>query len=232
MAGKHCTPKTISKTGGAEIAGGRAQLYGLLGAVFGRIPDLDLIGRIRAREFECMFERCAELADEGFRSGLRLLSSYSDEIGRRQEAELLTELSVDRTKILRGTGHPDLKPPYEGLYAREKGMGDSVLEVRRFYRKAGLLPDEAVPEPADFLCVELDFMRQLCLREQEEWSSGGAAAETIALQREFLAEHLGRWVGDFCRALQAHGITGFYRGIGLILGAFIRTELEWARGRA
>ena len=157
-------------------------------------------------------------------------SSYSDEIGRRQEAELLTELSVDRTKILRGTGHPDLKPPYEGLYAREKGMGDSVLEVRRFYRKAGLLPDEAVPEPADFLCVELDFMRQLCLREQEEWSSGGAAAETIALQREFLAEHLGRWVGDFCRALQAHGITGFYRGIGLILGAFVRTELEWAAG--
>jgi putative dimethyl sulfoxide reductase chaperone len=227
MGAKSC----ISGLGEAEIAGGRAQFYGLLGAVFGRIPDTELIVRIRAGEFERMLEGCAQLAHEGFRSGLGLIVSYTAGIQGRPDQEVLTELSVDRTGILRGTGHPDLKPPYEGLYTKKTGMGDSVLEVRRFYRKEGLLPDESVPEPADFLCVELDFMRQLCMREHAERSKGTAVAATIAAEREFLERHLGHWVGDFCKVVKARALTGFYKGMGLVLNAFVRTEMEWLAGR-
>jgi TorA-specific chaperone len=155
-----------------------------------------------------------------------LLNSYQGSI-REDPRERFTEPSIDRTKILRGTGHEDLKPPYEGLYTRKQSMGDSVLEVRRCYRKAGLMPDETVHESPDYLCVELDFMKQLCLREQNQWPHEGRTKETIAQEEEFLREHLGTWVGDFCRAVGKHGLTDFYKGFALILDAFVSMDREW-----
>jgi TorA maturation chaperone TorD len=153
----------------------------------------------------------------------------------RPDEDVLTELAVARTRILRGTGHADMKPPYEGLYKKGGRFEDSVLGLRRFYRKAGLVPDETVSDSADYLCVELDFMKQLCLREEalrlREGEVGETIAETIAktitLQEEFLRLHLGHWVGEFCSAVEKHASTNFYRGFALILDAYIRMDRKW-----
>lgn len=218
---------TPSGSSGAEIAAGRAALYDLLVAVFRTLPDRELLGKIERGEFQGYLARCCELGNGRFNAGLDLLATYPSRIRGRQEEEILTELSVDRTRILRGTGHPDLKPPYEGLYRGRKGMGDAVLEVRRFYRKAGLMPDETMGESPDYLCVELDFMRHLCLKERERWLREGEVRETVAQEKEFLKGHLGHWVGDFARAVEKHAATDFYRGFSLILDAFVAMDLEW-----
>jgi len=217
----------LSGAAGAGIAAGRAAFYDLLVAVFRHLPDRDLLTRIERGDFQNFLVRCCELRNGRLNSGVDLLNSYGARIRGRPEGEVLTELSVDRTKMLRGTGHEDLKPPYEGLYTRKKSMGDSVLEVRRSYRKAGLMPHETVHESPDYLCVELDFMKQLCLREQDQWLHEGGLKETIRQEEEFLREHLGTWVGDFCRAVGKHGQTDFYKGFSLILDAFIGMDREW-----
>ena len=217
----------VSGAAGAGIAAGRAAFYDLLVAVFRHLPDRDLLMRIERGDFQDFFARCCELENGRLNSGVALLNSYQGSIRGRPEEEVLTELSVDRTKMLRGTGHEDLKPPYEGLYTRKQSMGDSVLEARRSYRKAGLLPDETVHESPDYLCVELDFMKQLCLREQDQWRQDGRVKETITQEEEFLREHLGTWVGDFCRAVGKHGLTDFYKGFSLILDAFVSMDKEW-----
>jgi TorA maturation chaperone TorD len=217
----------LSGAAGAGIAAGRAAIYDLLVAVFRHLPDRDLLMRIERGDFQKFFARCCELENGRLNSGVDLLNSYQSGIRGRAEGEVLTELSVDRTKLLRGTGHEDLKPPYEALYVGKKSMGDSVLAVRRSYRKAGLLPDETVHESPDYLCVELDFMKQLCLREQTQWLHDGRIKETIRQEEEFLREHLGNWVGDFCRAAAKHGLTDFYKGLSLILDAFVGMDKEW-----
>jgi TorA maturation chaperone TorD len=217
----------LSGDAGAGIAAGRAAFYDFLVAAFRHLPDQDLLMKLERGDIQRFFFRCCELANGRLNSGLELLNSYQAVIRGRPEAEVLTELSVDRTKMLRGTGHEDIKPPYEGLYIRNKSMGDSVLEVRRSYRKAGLMPDETVHESPDYLCVELDFMKQLCLREQSQWLHDGGVKETISQEEEFLREHLGAWVGDFCRAVEKHAVTDFYRGFCLILDAFLTMDKEW-----
>jgi len=217
----------VSGAAGAGIAAGRASFYDVLVAVFRHLPDRDLLMRIERGDFQDFFARCCELENGTLNSGVALLNSYQGSIRGRPEGEVLTELSVDRTKIFRGTGHEDLKPPYEGLYTRKQSMGDSVLEARRSYRKAGLMPDETVHESPDYLCVELDFMKQLCLREQDQWRHDGGVKETITQEEEFLREHLGTWVGDFCRAVAKHGLTDFYKGFSLILDAFVSMDREW-----
>jgi putative dimethyl sulfoxide reductase chaperone len=220
-------------TSSADIAVGRAALYNLLITIFERPPDHDLLARIRGGEFEQLLAGYRELGEKGFKAGLDKISSYQRAIREKPDEDVLTELAVERTRILRGTGSRDMKPPYEGLYKKGAGFGESVREVRRFYRKAGLVPDETVTETADYLCVELDFMKQLCLRERtlrlHEGDPDEAIAQTIALQEEFLRMHLGAWIGAFCDAVAKNPSTDFYRGFVLILDAYIRMDKEWLR---
>jgi TorA maturation chaperone TorD len=215
---------------GAGIASGRAAFYSLLIAGFEHLPGRELLLKIRNGEFEHFLMGWRELGDGGFRSGLDLISSYQSAIPQRPDDETLTELSVDRTRILRGTGHADMEPPYEGLYKKRGDFGDSVLEVKRFYRRAGLLPDETVLEAADYLCVELDFMKQLCLREESlrrQEKGNETIAQIITLEEQFLRVHLGSWVGEFCNAVVKHASTDFYRGLALVLDAYIRMDGKW-----
>jgi putative dimethyl sulfoxide reductase chaperone len=223
------TQKTFAKKL-AGVASGRAALYNLLIAVFEQPPDHNLLARIRGGEFERLLAGYRELGEKGFRAGLDKISSYQRAIRERPDGEVLTELAVDRTRILRGTGHTDMKPPYEGLYKKGAGFGESVRKVRRFYRKAGLVPDETVTEAADYLCVELDFMKQLCLREgtlrRDEGVPAQAIAQTIALQEDFLKMHLGAWVGAYCSTVNKHASTDFYRGFALIMDTYIRIDTK------
>jgi TorA maturation chaperone TorD len=211
----------------AEIAGGRASLYHLLVGIFGHLPDQQLFGIIRGTDLQCFLDNCCELEHPVFKSWVSHISSYQSAMRDKSDEEVLTDLSVDRTRILRGTGDRKMKPPYEGLYRKTKGLGDSVLEVRRFYRRAGLMPDETVHESPDYLCVELDFMKQLCLREQAQWSSSDSAEETLMQEEAFLRTHLGSWVSVFCRKASEYARTDFYKGFALILDASVGMDMQY-----
>jgi TorA maturation chaperone TorD len=214
----------------AELAGARAKIYDLLLGIFSHIPDQQLLSKIRGDDLKNVLNALSQLNSARCRSGLDLIHSYQSAIIFRPDDEVLTELSVDRTKILRGTGHPDLKPPYEGLYKEGRDVGQSLLEVKRCYREAGILPDETVHEPPDYICVELDFMRQLCLNEQDQWRSEGDVLKVIATEEMFLTEHLGSWVGEFCQQVERHALTDFYRGFAVIMEAVVLRDMRSMRG--
>ena len=205
----------------AKMAGARASLYDLLVKIFNHLPDEDLLKKIEGRVFEDMFS--------GF-SGMEHIKSYRSQMAKKSQEDILTELSVDRTKILRGTGPKELKPPYEGCYKKDCDMGSAAIKVRSFYRTAGMLPDESVPESPDYLCVELDFMKNLCLREKEQWLSGEDASEILATEECFLTEHLGCWIGDFCSVTKEYAMTDLYRGFSEILNEVIMMDKEYLRG--
>ncbi|MBU2498831.1 MAG: molecular chaperone TorD family protein [Proteobacteria bacterium] len=213
----------------AEIAGGRASVYDLLVGVFGCLPDEAFLTRIEGEGVQSFLDSCSAIEGRGFKPGVDHIHHYRSLMKGRPRHEILEELSVDRTGILRGTGHRDLRPPYEGLYKSRKNSGDILLEIKRSYRKAGLMPDDSINESPDFLCLELDFMKQLCLRERDEWLSQKATQETVAHQEAFFREHLGSWVGRFCREAAKHARTDFFRGFALILDAFIAKETTFLR---
>lgn len=211
----------------AEIACGRAELYNLLVGVFGNLPDKTLIANIKGQGLEKLLDCFHGLENSRFKAGLDHIKSYRSNMALRDDEETLTELSVDRTRILRGTGHTGLRPPYEGFYKNNDSICASALEVRGFYRKAGLLPDETVQESPDYVCIELDFMKNLCLREQDQWASMVDVTETVAAEEEFLREHLGRWIGEFCRQAEKDALTGFYRGFLGILDAVVTIDMQY-----
>ena len=214
----------------AEMAGARANVYDLLVGIFGHLPNEQFLSTIRGNDFDRVLNTLSHLKSARCESGIDYVHSYRSEVESKSEEEVLAELSVDRTRILRGTGHPDLKPPYEGLYKINKDVGQSLLEVKAFYRKAGMLPDETTQEPPDYICIEMDFMKTLCFREQDQWKAEGEVLDTITTEELFLREHLGSWVGEFCQQVEKHALTDFYRGLALILEAVVLTDMQYMGG--
>lgn len=213
----------------AELAGGRARVYDLLVGVFSHLPDEQFLKGIECHELKHFLDICCDMKSTGFKSGVDCVQAYQTLMKSRPLVETLEELSVDRTGILRGTGFMDMKPPYEGLYKGKENSGDLLLEIKRVYRKAGLMPDDSVTESPDYLCIELDFMKHLCLREENQWASSAHVSETLAHEEAFLRNHLGSWVGDFCEQVNKHALTNFYRGFALILAAFIDMDMTFLK---
>ena len=211
----------------AQVAERRAEAYGLLVGVFSSLPDEDLLMRIKGNGLDELLDTFYQWDKSRFKAGVEHIKSYCAAVGTKPDDGVLNELSVDRTRILRGTGNTGLQPPYEGVYKGRKNTVTSALQVKKFYRKAGLIPDETVPDPPDYLCVELDFMRNLCRREQEQWASAVDVSRTVAAEEQFLTEHLGSWVGEFCSQAQKDAWTDFYRGFLLILDGLVKIDMEY-----
>ncbi|MFC2008049.1 molecular chaperone [Chloroflexota bacterium] len=211
----------------AETAQGRANLYDLLVGAFVCLPDKELVRKIKSRDLQDFLDICCSLDNITLETGVKYIKSYRASLQPKSDEEILTELSVDRTGLLRATSNTELKPPYEGLWKNDQNSGASVLAVKNCYREAGLLPDETVLESPDYLCVELDFMYHLCRREQEQWASAADAGETVAAEERFLREHLGSWVGEFCSQAEKHALTDYYRGFLMILDAIICIDMEY-----
>ncbi len=56
-------------------------------------------------------------------------------------------------------------------------------------------------------------------------------AFAAALQRRFLLEHLGHWVGPFANKVRERATTPFYAAMAELLGGFVATERNIADSR-
>ena len=136
----------------------RLFLYSLLHKVFGREPDAELLkvltdpytgeafGLLREETGDVM-NRCA-----AFLAEIRTKTEQSD---------YLDEVKGEYTRLFIGP-YSLPAPPWESVYVGEEGMlfQESTLQVRGYYRRFGLLPEEYPRVADDSLALELGFMAE------------------------------------------------------------------------
>jgi len=204
----------------------RSKIYYFILHSFIRLPDAGLVEELKSPEFLEFINIFYDAGNIRLKQANAAIRSYCAGIESRDPEDVLNELAVDRTRLLRGTFSKTLRPPYESLYVPAINTGDIISFVKNDYRKAGILPDENIGEMLDYLGVELDFMYQLCLCEEEKRHTGEDVIPTIILEEEFLNNHLGAWIGSYCRLAEPEAMTDFFRGILLFIDAFIDTEIK------
>jgi TorA maturation chaperone TorD len=101
-------------------------------------------------------------------------------------------------------------PPYESEYCPQTFSvyrSQQIADIAGFYRAFGLEPSRDMPERADHVATELEFMAWLIAKEQ--WSHGSSdprvresAAVCREAQRRFFTDHLAWWTPAFARALR------------------------------
>ncbi|MCK4475544.1 MAG: molecular chaperone TorD family protein [Methanophagales archaeon] len=160
--------------------------------------------------------------DEELSEGFRGLKEFMEK-DKDKAADELYENLVDEFTLLFIGPHRLPVQPYESWWMDGKLMGESLLKVKRACRKAGIVKSGDYAEPEDHIAFELKFMHYLC---EEELSSDNEERieECLNLQKEFLNDHLLRWVPDFCDALYECELSNFYKGIAKLTKGFLLLE--------
>lgn len=185
-------------------------------------PDRDLLVEERVCEnLWALMQECAPEAAMAASSMAVALQEQSQE-----------QLSIDYAALFVGP-FTLIAAPYGSVYMDQgrRVMGDSTLDVLRFYQEAGLSVD--VDEPADHVVIELEFLYYLTDREASALTDGREeeAAGFRAMQARFFFTWLRPWIFDFCRSIRTGSTNPFYLSLADCLALFMAAcERSYATG--
>ncbi len=208
----------------------RSKIYDLLADLYNRLPGQEFVDRAKANlselsPYPAPGSRPARAWRQAF---LKQLERLKSSLKALDQPEKLLELSVERTRLIRGVGAvTGLLPPYESVY-RGEGMimGESTRQVLGFYQEAGYSLPEGWTDPPDYIGIEMDFMACLCRQEAGAWQRGEtetARAKKVR-QGEFLANHLMQWASDFSEQYLSHTTNGFLTAVLEATHCFLELE--------
>jgi len=156
--------------------------------------------------------------------GYRLMKTYIDE----NSQDPITDLAVDYAKVFLGAGIAEIDKaayPYESVYTSETKliMQEARDEMLANLREHNLTIKNAYNEPEDHLFVHLEIMAFLCQKILAAIEEGNvsAARAYLAEQNEFAEKHLLNWVPQFCKDVERHALTDFYKGVAKVTNQFI-----------
>lgn len=201
-------PRTNGMAGKAEK---RSSLYGFLAAVFRHEPSPEFLRDI------CSAPLCDALADGGVTLGADVLDSDA--------GDLAEELAVEYARLFIGPGRHI--PPYEAAQREATLWGKSTGEVVAFIGVNGFTCAEDYSGIPDHISIELEFMREITLREAVAWKAGDSdeARRCIRIEKEFIRDHLMRWIPSFCEKVIAGASSTFYRELATLTRGFIESEI-------
>lgn len=132
------------------------------------------------------------------------------------------QLSIDHAALFVGP-FKLLAAPYGSVYAEDNRqvMGESTMDVLRFYEAAGLSLE--IKEPPDHIAIELEFMYYLCSREAVAVNDNKIedARRFRRQQTDFYFNAMKPWTDKFCEAIRVGTGNGFYISLADCLAHFL-----------
>jgi len=171
------------KTNNPEIAFNRGTVYELMSHCFGE-PETGFLEFIKKGEFFEHMINALRFHPELKNGILKTLQSLTDEAIRVD----IEELSEGYRLLV----SPERNLLYEGNYHHPFNTYEEMADIAGFYRAFGFRFEGERP---DHICLELEFMRILALKEAIALKDGDEekGSLTIKAEKEFLLSHIGRW---------------------------------------
>jgi TorA maturation chaperone TorD len=196
---------------------GETLLLGVLGKAIQSYPDKEWLQTLI--DEEVFSESPLESKGQDIEAGLSHLQSWSHQNRGGISDEQFTDLQMDYTRLFAGVSKT-IAPLWESVYFNEERLifQEQTIQVRQWYRRFGVEPENLHNEPDDHIGLELSFLAYLAklglqaLDENDEVKF----EQTLQAQRQFISEHPLRWVPIWCRSVKEHAKTDFYKGLALL----------------
>ena len=183
----------------------RAEVYGLLAALFYAAPSAALYDQLRVA------------VTQAPAAGALLESSWSELVGAAREHSL-ADISREYDALFGGVGKPEIYlfgSHYLSGFLNEKPLA----ALRNDIASLGLARDEAMSETEDHAAYLCEVMRYLIAGDD-------VAVANLTRQREFFTRHVQPWVPRMCEAVMQHPKARFYRTLATFTQAFISIESQ------
>ncbi|MEK9803990.1 MAG: molecular chaperone TorD family protein [Curvibacter sp.] len=183
----------------------RAEVYGLLAALYYAPPGVELLEQLRVAATEAP-------AEGGF-----LEEPWRGLVSAARELDLAA-VTAEYHALFGGVGKPEVylfASHYLSGFLNEKPLA----QLRSDLAALGLARDEALPETEDHIAYLCEVMRYLIAGDD-------VAVANLTKQREFFVDHLQPWVAQLCDALEGHPRARFYAALAGFTRAFASVEQQ------
>jgi len=194
----------------------RSAIYSMLAAVYRQELSSELLRQIKDPRF------MGVLSDLG--------AEPMDDFFQKPEEKLLDELAVEYTRLFLGPGK-HISPHESVHHQRSDGdwgkiWGAATVEVKKFIEATGLSFGDDYKGMPDHISVELEFMQQVTLREEQAWGEEDeeGALYCTKIEKKFIEEHLIHWIPIFCEKIIQDTELHFYREMAALTRNFIELE--------
>jgi len=202
----------------APLANFRSTIYGFLAEIYRQEVSSDLLQQIKDPQFLGVLTKLGFELNNGF--------------FKKPEKELLDALAVEYARLFLGPGKH--VSPHESVHhKRDDGQwgqlwGASTAEVKNTIESSGLEYKTEYTGLPDHISVELEFMQQVILREEQAWQDNDKETALLCQENEkkFVDEHLARWVPDFCNKVIQDAELPLYREMAKLTKNFIEFEMK------
>ncbi len=183
----------------------RAEVYGLLAALFYAAPSAALYDKLRVA------------VTQAPAAGALLESSWGELVAAARE-QSLADTSREYDVLFGGVGKPEVYlfgSHYLSGFLNEKPLA----ALRHDIAALGLARDEAMPETEDHAAYLCEVMRYLIAGDDVEVAN-------LTRQRAFFTRHVQPWFPRMCEAVMQHPKARFYRTLAAFTQVFISIESQ------
>lgn len=183
----------------------RAEVYGLLAALYYAPPGADLLAQLRVAVTEA--PAAGGFLEEPWRQFVGTVRELSDE-----------QVAAEYDALFGGVGKPEVY--LFGSYYLSGFLNEKPLAaLRGDLATLGLARDESMPETEDHFACVCEVMRYLIAGDDVEIAN-------LTQQQKFFSTHVQPWANQMCEAIGAHPRARFYAALAGFTAAFISVETQ------
>lgn len=183
----------------------RAEVYGLLAALFYAPPSPELLAQLRVAVTEA--PAAGGFLEEPWRQFVGTVRDLSD-------AQVANEYDA----LFGGVGKPEVY--LFGSFYLSGFLNEKPLAALRSDLAAlSLARDETMPETEDHFACVCEVMRYLIAGDDVEVAN-------LTQQQKFFSTHVQPWVPAMCEAIGAHPKARFYAALAAFTAAFVSVETQ------
>jgi TorA maturation chaperone TorD len=183
----------------------RAEVYGLLAALFYAPPSPDLLAQLRVAVTEA--PAAGGFLEEPWRQFVGTVRDLSD-----------AQVAAEYDTLFGGVGKPEIYlfgSWYLSGFLNEKPLA----ALRGDLAGLGLSRDDSMNETEDHFACVCEVMRYLIAGEDVEIAN-------LTQQQKFFSAHVQPWATQMCDAITAHPKARFYAALAAFTAAFISVETQ------
>jgi putative dimethyl sulfoxide reductase chaperone len=206
---------------------GETLLFGLLGKVLYKEPDKKWLETlIRNGVFK---DVPFGTEQNEVIQGLEILHKWTEENRNKISDKEFSAINKDHLYLFVGVGKP-LAPVWESIYFSESRLlfQEQTFQVREWFARYGLQIEQKYKEPDDHIGLELGFIAHLAALALTSLEAGdnSEVENNLQAQRDFLAQHLQLWGGEWADLVIKHTGTNFYRGLAYLTKGALKAVSE------
>lgn len=183
----------------------RAEVYGLLAALYYAPPSAELLAQLRVAVTEA--PAAGGFLEEPWRQFVGTVRELSDE-----------QVAAEYDALFGGVGKPEVY--LFGSYYLSGFLNEKPLAALRGDLAAlGLARDETMPETEDHFACVCEVMRYLIAGDDVEIAN-------LTQQQKFFSAHVQPWASQMCEAVIAQPKARFYAALAGFTAAFVSVEAQ------